>query len=122
MTAYEMRISDWSSYVCSSDLPARPADLRGECPQAPACGGRLPLYFAPKAYRSRRASDRRHAGKDGQPVFRLWAAVHVLTWVRISLGGKSRSRRRPQADAGGHWTTRAYAPAHTIFPTRPFYL
>src|SRR3546814_9260822 len=24
-TAYEMRISDWSSDVCSSDLPARPA-------------------------------------------------------------------------------------------------
>src|SRR3546814_14632902 len=27
-TAYEVRISDWSSYVCSSDL-ARPADGRG---------------------------------------------------------------------------------------------
>src|SRR3546814_5131850 len=27
-TAYEMRISDWSSDVCSSDLPARRADHR----------------------------------------------------------------------------------------------
>src|SRR3546814_17155444 len=36
-TAYEMRISDWSSDVCSSDL----------------------LYFAPKACRPRRATDRR---------------------------------------------------------------
>src|SRR3546814_10134522 len=26
-TAYEMRISDWSSYVCSSDLVAVPAGL-----------------------------------------------------------------------------------------------
>src|SRR3546814_9938792 len=25
-TAYEMRISDWSSDVCSSDLPAEPRD------------------------------------------------------------------------------------------------
>src|SRR3546814_10296179 len=26
-TAYEMRISDWSSDVCSSDLPARRSDV-----------------------------------------------------------------------------------------------
>src|SRR3546814_7625553 len=29
-TAYEMRISDWSSDVCSSDLPAR-APIRHRC-------------------------------------------------------------------------------------------
>src|SRR3546814_5227193 len=28
-TAYEMRISDWSSDVCSSDLPARAGHRRG---------------------------------------------------------------------------------------------
>src|SRR3546814_6628439 len=28
-TAYEMRISDWSSDVCSSDLPHRPAVAQG---------------------------------------------------------------------------------------------
>src|SRR3546814_1481418 len=27
-TAYEMRISDWSSDVCSSDLPGKVGDLR----------------------------------------------------------------------------------------------
>src|SRR3546814_12922444 len=27
-TAYEMRISDWSSDVCSSDLPAEPAPVQ----------------------------------------------------------------------------------------------
>src|SRR3546814_9516575 len=31
-TAYEMRISDWSSDVCSSDLPAG-----WSCPQSPPC-------------------------------------------------------------------------------------
>src|SRR3546814_16208905 len=29
-TAYEMRISDWSSDVCSSDLPARREQRRGD--------------------------------------------------------------------------------------------
>src|SRR3546814_3925141 len=31
-TAYEMRISDWSSDVCSSDLPARPTDWPSRLP------------------------------------------------------------------------------------------
>src|SRR3546814_13180187 len=30
-TAYEMRISDWSSDVCSSDLPAYLCQRRGSC-------------------------------------------------------------------------------------------
>src|SRR3546814_3065488 len=38
-TAYEMRISDWSSDVCSSDLAARPAADRPH--PADAAGGRL---------------------------------------------------------------------------------
>src|SRR3546814_14105606 len=73
-----MRISDWSSDVCSSDLlhrgpqakdglpgfsgmpairrPARPVGLRGEIKgEASAAGGRR-RTFAPKVCRSRRAS------------------------------------------------------------------
>src|SRR3546814_2640554 len=57
-TAYDMRISDWSSDVGSSDL----------------------------------------AG----------------TRVRMSLGAKSRRRRRPQADAGGHLPPRAFAPGAPV--------
>src|SRR3546814_3326779 len=34
-TAYEMRISDWSSDVCSSDLPDRMAEEIAHCP--PRC-------------------------------------------------------------------------------------
>src|SRR3546814_1659499 len=43
-TAYEMRISDWSSDVCSSDLPIgretrhRPADLAGGCRRGAVAG------------------------------------------------------------------------------------
>src|SRR3546814_9935070 len=49
MTAYEMRISDWSSDVCSSDLPARRQPIiawpfaswtRCARPQAPHAGRR----------------------------------------------------------------------------------
>src|SRR3546814_1165171 len=38
-TAYEMRISDWSSDVCSSDLVAG-LDIDGEAGDGPRCGGR----------------------------------------------------------------------------------
>src|SRR3546814_5573800 len=38
-TAYEMRISDWSSDVCSSDLPRRMLH-RGELPREAALGHR----------------------------------------------------------------------------------
>ena len=40
-TAYEMRESDWSSDVCSSDLRAWPSSrrrLRSSCPDIPVCG------------------------------------------------------------------------------------
>src|SRR3546814_2030855 len=51
-TAYEMRISDWSSDVCSSDLPAAPLTARGNrrsilamtltiTPSGQACGARV---------------------------------------------------------------------------------
>src|SRR3546814_7642265 len=39
-TAYEMRISDWSSDVCSSDLPADVADRDGEDDRPEHCRDR----------------------------------------------------------------------------------
>src|SRR3546814_7518292 len=44
-TAYEMRISDWSSDVCSSDLRARPA----ESISPSWCGRRAPARAEPPA-------------------------------------------------------------------------
>src|SRR3546814_12055305 len=64
-TAYEMRISDWSSDVCSSDLPARPllvADrdhVIGE--DAPECGVR----DRRRAVIVRRRMGMRKTGKGG---------------------------------------------------------
>src|SRR3546814_5782340 len=45
-TAYEMRISDWSSDVCSSDLPVpRPGLVEGVTPRE---DGRIDLIGLPK--------------------------------------------------------------------------
>src|SRR3546814_1613146 len=40
-TAYEMRVSDWSSDVCSSDLPER----RAACRALSRTSGRTPFTF-----------------------------------------------------------------------------
>src|SRR3546814_1374996 len=78
-----MRISDWSSDVCFSDLGLKSLGPRfsGETPVVQAF---LCLSEAP-----------------GKPERR----------VRVPLGAKSRRRRRPRADAGGHSHPRALVPA-----------
>src|SRR3546814_4237583 len=53
-TAYEMRISDWSSDVCSSDLGKEGAGAEGTGP-GEAAGAR------PDPHRRTGAADRRHA-------------------------------------------------------------
>src|SRR3546814_13680418 len=58
------------------------------------------------------------------PALRSWAAVKAGTRVRMSLGAKSRRRRRPQAAAWGHFPPREFAPdppvdkAATLSPHR----
>src|SRR3546814_2297851 len=65
-TAYEMRISDWSSDVCSSDL-RRPADRSTE--------GAAPVARAP-GYRDRRPRCRsRAAGSAGREEDRVPQAL-----------------------------------------------
>src|SRR3546814_4811534 len=72
-TAYEMRISDWSSDVCSSDLPAAPGG-RTDCrPRPPGAAG--PVARDPPTGRRRlrrgadhalpgRRSEERRVGKE----------------------------------------------------------
>src|SRR3546814_15566425 len=52
-TAYEMRISDWSSDVCSSDLPRSPA-TRG-CGCSPTARPRTPTSWRATCARTARA-------------------------------------------------------------------
>src|SRR3546814_4987301 len=84
-TAYEMRISDWSSDVCSSDL-CRWADCccfppiiaERSARQDPACCRRLALFCAGRSLQSPAAqhsrSEERRVGKDVS--------------VRVDLGGR----------------------------------
>src|SRR3546814_9842352 len=68
-TAYEMRISDWSSDVCSSDLPAGRARLFSglEFP-----GGLLPLWQS-----ERWRSEERRVGKECVSTCRSrWSPYH----------------------------------------------
>src|SRR3546814_9150956 len=58
-TAYEMRISDWSSDVCSSDLPGQDHDERA--------GGSGDLHPRTSEQRHRNAGDDRRV----QPLLRL---------------------------------------------------
>src|SRR3546814_4258898 len=50
-TAYDMRISDWSSDVCSSDLSIWPSRNRGPALPTALCG-MTPVYFAGVQQRS----------------------------------------------------------------------
>src|SRR3546814_4457198 len=91
-TAYEMRISDWSSDVCSSDLHAplaapRPALGRRAQPESRR-GEHPPVRDRPPLSRRRRASD---AG-----------AVDGGRQARAQLAsGQSRTVRRVRREGGG---------------------
>src|SRR3546814_5449889 len=45
-TAYEMRISDWSSDVCSSDLAGEAAPIAGDRLQSSAAGAQKKVLFS----------------------------------------------------------------------------
>src|SRR3546814_6959833 len=68
-TAYEMRISDWSSDVCSSDLPVapmRPASVSS----GPVGSTRSPPWLEPR-------SEERRVGKECVSTCRSrWSTYH----------------------------------------------
>src|SRR3546814_10320330 len=81
-TAYEMRISDWSSDVCSSDLsvPCRrawPGTWRGP----PRPSARRP------SRRSRGAPPRRRSRRRAAPRDRTSVVLGKSVSVRVDLGG-----------------------------------
>src|SRR3546814_3179492 len=87
-TAYEMRISDWSSDVCSSDLPGLVAvpQICDETAKQIPCGGRLPRrpfnresHGKPRLIRLSAAarSEERRVGKEGVSTCRSrWSPYH----------------------------------------------
>src|SRR3546814_17988541 len=82
-TAYEMRISDWSSDVCSSDL-RRPRDRRGaswspcRCPGGSArCPRGAPPPRRPATTRPHERSEERRVGKECVSTCRSrWSPYH----------------------------------------------
>src|SRR3546814_4897206 len=58
-TAYEMRISDWSSDVCSSDLSSEPAS---PCDAASPCINWVVTSAVPPAVASSNAATKGHLG------------------------------------------------------------
>src|SRR3546814_4793744 len=81
-TAYEMRISDWSSDVCSSDLTENtvPWPTPGPGQERP-CAGRSP---------GSRVNAAMHAFPDLRPVAGPWTEVHRAH--RLQLQGQPRNR------------------------------
>src|SRR3546814_7712604 len=85
-TAYEMRISDWSSDVCSSDLPVQPslmaimsrratAETQGEVQGISAMAMGLGQLFAPLLLTGR--SEERRVGKECVSTCRSrWSPYH----------------------------------------------
>src|SRR3546814_4020372 len=76
-TAYEMRISDWSSDVCSSDLcagkdAARRADEAGV--------GEGALHAQPSTPRARRVRTSRHAIRTATPISTCSVIAECSGW------------------------------------------
>src|SRR3546814_8947938 len=82
-TAYEMRISDWSSDVCSSDLPSQflylPGDDEVELKVVRIAGGRAVLQIVDDFRHSQHAvrSEERRVGKECVSTCRSrWSPYH----------------------------------------------
>src|SRR3546814_19923438 len=76
-TAYEMRISDWSSDVCSSDLADRGAGVRlsGLCDRAGGAGGDH-IVAASRKYRP--------AARRDRAACRCWQGARVTHAERLA--------------------------------------
>src|SRR3546814_5333152 len=71
-TAYEMRISDWSSDVCSSDLPCAAIDA-ADCHQSP----KHQIMGEENPSDSRQRSEERRVGKECVSTCRSrWSPYH----------------------------------------------
>src|SRR3546814_10947173 len=89
MTAYEMRISDWSSDVCSSDLWSEPACVASKDRQTEDAGKGSNETFFKKLCRGRVA-----ARENSRCCSQLVRFDGLLCDDNGGLGGRSRSEER----------------------------
>src|SRR3546814_17084618 len=89
MTAYEMRISDWSSDVCSSDLAERGRRRRAD--RDPRRAARLPSTGAPGGLAERRLQlqDRVHRARpEAREVEWKGVGMGQRAFVRVERDGR----------------------------------
>src|SRR3546814_5541933 len=89
-TAYELRISDWSSDVCSSDLSRTPRDLGCHDPgRSPAVG---------RARTNRRLNGRRHHPQLRSPASSADRFLQAPTFSACTRSGSAGSRKRSRSE------------------------
>src|SRR3546814_3670395 len=107
-TAYEMRISDWSSDVCSSDLPDGPdlpGGLLGTAFTVLHCTGRIGRMVQRDDFIRARAAPRRQPPalfKDQQQVFDDPVLQRVGKLYRIAIGYVALRVRDGNVAIGSH--------------------
>src|SRR3546814_9389106 len=107
-TAYEMRISDWSSDVCSSDLPS--ARRRAACPACAerrstghGCGpGGGSAGSRARRVRSPGSACSRHPVRRGEPLRFRWASARSSEYGRAHAGSTASCRRRAEEIGRAH--------------------
>src|SRR3546814_10824196 len=87
-TAYEMRISDWSSDVCSSDLPTGPGK---DTHRRSECGSGRPEIPTHQVYDGSISfvSGLRHWEARVAAAGRIWLRGAVLTPPKLQIGRAS---------------------------------
>src|SRR3546814_8564079 len=96
-TAYELRISDWSSDVCSSDRVCRRSE-RDRCNLGVA--DRVGLGHLQRGKAAVRIADFQHLAGDAQPLPDWEAAGTVGGLHEQAVGGRSEERR-----VGNEWVS-----------------
>src|SRR3546814_8861320 len=89
-TAYEMRISDWSSDVCSSDLPSLGEETGAQaCSSAAHADASRIIFFMVRSYEPYGTDQKRHSTSV------VWTdqAKRGAEGFKILLEGRSEERR-----------------------------
>src|SRR3546814_17555857 len=94
-TAYEMRISDWSSDVCSSDLSPEREEKRSDQDDHPTHAG---------AAASQRAHTKAAAGRHDRLSRQIWLCANQSASCRRRGGGGARGRAASFQGRSGHYS------------------
>src|SRR3546814_13017477 len=123
-TAYEMRISDWSSDVCSSDLALRGVLFIGHAqhgrgPVAERAAPALAAQVQRGTARGKERQSQRHRNAVGKTVEIGRASWGKSVSVRVDLGGR-RIIKKKMNDTNNNYNHHRHT--QNIFSTRSNYI